>query len=100
MKTTPCTVGAKLSAYAFSSAPRCGSKTRQGNPCQSPAIRGKERCRMHGGKGSGAPRGNQNALKHGFMTHKFKEQRRQIKQILMKCGASLKDITDKATLGH
>jgi hypothetical protein len=37
---------------------RCGAKTRRGTPCQSPAVRGKRRCRMHGGApGSGAPFG-------------------------------------------
>ena len=37
-----------------------------GNPCRSPAVRGKRRCRMHGGAaGSGAPMGNKNALRHG-----------------------------------
>ncbi|WP_419180073.1 HGGxSTG domain-containing protein [Erythrobacter oryzae] len=46
-------------------APRCLARTRSGNPCQSPAVKGKARCRMHGGKGSGAPRGNRNAYKHG-----------------------------------
>ena len=41
-------------------------KTRSGRPCQVPAVNGKQRCRMHGGaKGSGTPKGNQNALKHG-----------------------------------
>ena len=46
--------------------PRCGARTRAGTPCRSPAVKGKRRCRMHGGaKGSGAPKGNQNALKHG-----------------------------------
>ena len=46
-------------------APRCHAQTRTGKPCQSPAVRGKARCRMHGGKGSGAPRANRNAWKHG-----------------------------------
>lgn len=47
--------------------PRCGAITRTGMPCKSPAVKGRKRCRMHGGaKGSGAPKGNQNALKHGF----------------------------------
>jgi hypothetical protein len=51
------------------SSPRCGAKTRLSKPCKSPAVRGKRRCRMHGGApGSGAPRGNQNALKHGQFT--------------------------------
>jgi len=53
--------------------PRCGAKTRQGTPCQAPAVTGKARCRMHGGaKGSGAPMGNENALKHGLYTAESK----------------------------
>lgn len=49
----------------LAAAPRCLAMTRKGTACQSPAIRGKRRCRMHGGKGSGAPMGNSNAWKHG-----------------------------------
>ena len=42
------------------------SKTRSGGACNSPAVRGKRRCRMHGvAAGSGAPRDNKNALKLG-----------------------------------
>lgn len=42
-------------------APRCGAKNRAGNPCQAAAIRGKKRCRLHGGAaGSGAPSGSAN----------------------------------------
>lgn len=48
--------------------PRCGAKTRAGTPCQAPRIVGAMRCRMHGGKGSGAPKGNRNALKTGLHT--------------------------------
>ena len=48
--------------------PRC-AKTRSGAPCKTPPVTGKKRCRMHGGAaGSGAPIGNQNALKHGRYT--------------------------------
>ena len=48
---------------------RCGAKTRSGMPCEAPAVVGKRRCRMHGGAaGSGAPKGNQNAVKHGEYT--------------------------------
>src|SRR4051812_14059413 len=36
-----------------SSAPRCGARTRGGKPCQSPAIRGMRRCRLHGGLSTG-----------------------------------------------
>jgi hypothetical protein len=34
-------------------APRCGARTRAGCPCQAPAIRGRARCRMHGGRSTG-----------------------------------------------
>ncbi|PNE11640.1 MAG: hypothetical protein CR217_07655 [Beijerinckiaceae bacterium] len=40
-------------------APRCGATTRVGAPCQCPAMRGRKRCRLHGGISPGAPRGNQ-----------------------------------------
>jgi hypothetical protein len=58
------------------SSARCGAKTRAGKPCQSPAVNGKKRCRMHGGApGSGAPIGNQNARKHGRYTARSKDVR-------------------------
>jgi hypothetical protein len=34
-------------------APRCGARTRAGRPCRAPAIHGKLRCRMHGGRSTG-----------------------------------------------
>jgi glucans biosynthesis protein len=51
-------------------APRCGARTRVGHPCKQAAVRGRERCRMHGGaKGSGGPRGDRNGnYKHGIRT--------------------------------
>ena len=65
------------------SSPRCGAKTRSGKPCMSPAVSGKRRCRMHGGApGSGAPRGNKNALKHGHYTREAFEERRQLQALL------------------
>ncbi len=33
--------------------PRCGARTRAGCPCRAPAIHGKLRCRMHGGRSTG-----------------------------------------------
>jgi len=67
--------------------PRCGARTRSGQPCRAPAVNGKKRCRMHGGApGSGAPRGNQNALKHGRYTRKAiarrRKQRRREREII------------------
>lgn len=71
--------------------PRCGAKTRKGTPCQAPAVSGKKRCRMHGGaKGSGAPMGNQNALKHGEYTREAKEFRKHIRGLL-KSGKEMLD---------
>ena len=56
---------------------RCGARTRSGSPCRSPAVRGKGRCRMHGGAaGSGAPEGNRNALRHGCRTARALARRR------------------------
>lgn len=62
-------------------APRCGAKTRSGTPCHAPAIQGKRRCRMHGGKSPGAPKGNQNAFKHGRYTTQSLSLKREAKQI-------------------
>jgi hypothetical protein len=62
---------------------RCGAKIRSGGSCRSPAVRGKRRCRMHGGApGSGAPRGNQNARQHGRFTGDAIAGRRRIQALL------------------
>lgn len=62
---------------------RCGARTRRGTPCKAPAVAGKARCRMHGGAtGSGAPIGNQNALKHGHYTAETKAFNRHIRKLL------------------
>jgi hypothetical protein len=64
-------------------APRCGARTRAGKLCQSPAVRAKRRCRMHGGaRGSGAPTGNRNALRHGRYTSQAIGIRREIRALL------------------
>ncbi|UPJ48680.1 hypothetical protein IVB30_37590 [Bradyrhizobium sp. 200] len=63
--------------------PRCGAKTRSGAACRSPAVHGKKRCRMHGGaQGSGAPRANRNARKHGLFTRDAIAERRRIQALL------------------
>lgn len=43
----------------------CGAKTRNGGTCKKQALIGKTRCKLHGGKSTGAPKGNQNNLKAG-----------------------------------
>lgn len=82
MKTTSRT-GTEKKYYAFDNAPRCGAitKTNYGNPCRCPAIKGKNRCRVHGGaRGSGAPKGNVNAFKHGNTTAAAKAFKQEIRQ--------------------
>ncbi|MFC5068864.1 HGGxSTG domain-containing protein [Flaviflagellibacter deserti] len=67
---------------------RCGAKTRAGTPCQSPAVRGKARCRMHGGaRGSGAPKGERNgSYRHGFHTREAFAERRLVAKWLRGIG--------------
>ena len=68
---------------AMLTSPRCGAKTRCGGACHSPAVHGKKRCRMHGGApGSGAPKANRNARKHGRFTRDAIAERRQIQELL------------------
>ena len=71
---------------------RCGAKTRSGKSCRSPAVNGKKRCRMHGGaEGSGAPKGNQNALKHGRFTRRAIEERRALRRLMRDADNFLKE---------
>ncbi|MCE2731541.1 MAG: hypothetical protein LW599_05610 [Rickettsiaceae bacterium] len=57
---------------------RCLARTRKGKSsfCQARKVSGKKRCRMHGGTGDGAPKGNKNALKHGKYSREAIEKRK------------------------
>jgi hypothetical protein len=55
----------------------CGAKTRRGHPCKTAPVIGRKRCRMHGGTNNGAPKGSQNALKHGRYTAAMKASRKE-----------------------
>jgi len=62
---------------------QCGARTRAGKPCRSPAVRGKRRCRMHGGaRGSGAPIGNKNAFRHGLYSGEAIALRRIVSELI------------------
>jgi uncharacterized protein YjcR len=68
---------------------RCGAKTRGGGACKSPAVSGKQRCRMHGGaKGSGAPLGNSNAWKHGYYSRAELEEDRKVREMINQMNAA------------
>jgi uncharacterized protein YjcR len=48
---------------------------------------------MHGGaKGSGAPRANQNALKHGFFTQEAIHGRRYLTEMLRESRETLREL--------
>lgn len=73
----------KIIIYPMHCAPRCGAKTRSGHPCKSPAIHGKARCRMHGGKSTGRP------LIHGRYTQARIKEQYEIRDMLRKIKAAL-----------
>ena len=63
-------------------APRCRARSkRSGKQCQSPAVRGKAVCRMHGAARR-CPVGNRNALKHGRYGREAIELRRAIAELV------------------
>src|SRR5205814_8483987 len=71
------------------SAPRCGTRTRRGTPCNASAIAdGNGRCRMHGGRSTGPrtaeglERSRKARWKHGFYSAAELESRRQARQVL------------------
>jgi hypothetical protein len=76
-------------------APRCGAKARSGAPCGSPAIAGKARCRMHGGKGSGAPMGNRNALRKGLYTKEVLAWEERLRSVRRRLTATISTIEGK-----
>ena len=69
--------------------------TQAGSACRAPAVAGKRRCRMQGGaKGSGAPLGNRNALKHGLHTREAIAERRAVRQLIREARKFLREIDD------
>src|ERR687885_473497 len=74
--------------------PRCGARTRSGTPCRSPAVKGKRRCRMHGGaKGSGAPEGKANGrYRHGAFTREAIEARQVLARLIRQARKQLRTL--------
>ena len=62
----------------------CLAKTRQGTACQKPPMKGKKRCRLHGGLSPGPRTAEGKAriaaahLKHGKRSKRYVEQRKKI----------------------
>jgi len=55
---------------------RCGAKTRRGTPCLKAAIKGKKRCRNHGGRSTGVSGERNGNYKHGRSTKQTIANRR------------------------
>lgn len=71
---------------AMHRSPRCGARTRAGGaaggaPCRAPAMKN-GRCRLHGGKSPGPPKGNRNALTHGRYSAEALVRRRRHRALL------------------
>ena len=60
---------------------RCGAKTRAGPACGAFAMPN-GRCRLHGGKSPGPPKGNRNAWKTGLHSRESVEERRRIRDLI------------------
>ncbi len=62
--------------------------------CKSPAVHGKKRCRMHGGaEGSGAPKGNQNALKHGRFRKEEIQRRKALQELIQEALRTVREVS-------
>ena len=66
---------------------RCGARTRAGGACQCPAIRDRKRCRLHGGRSPGAPKGSVNGnFTAGEFTAEAVEERRWLRSVVRTYG--------------
>jgi hypothetical protein len=84
---------------------RCGARTRSGAPCKNPAVTGKARCRMHGGKSTGAKtpegRAKLRALhwKHGRATTEAKAEAKRRAQVGREVRKELRSIEKELIAG-
>ncbi|WP_353019077.1 HGGxSTG domain-containing protein [Mesorhizobium sp. M0999] len=78
-----------MQSFQMHSSPRCGART--ANPCKSPAMPN-GRCRLHGGKSPGAPKGNSNAFKHGRYSAEAMAGRRRFRQLLAEINETIEAV--------
>jgi len=74
---------------------RCGARNRSGGPCQNPAMKGRARCRLHGGlsRGPKTEAGKARAIaahwKHGRRSRahvaRVKEINAQLRRAVLEC---------------
>jgi hypothetical protein len=76
----------------LSQLPRCTAIAKHSRkPCQQPAM-ANGKCYWHGGKSTGAPLGNQNALKYGIYTKEALAKRRELRELLAECKSLQKQV--------
>ncbi len=77
---------------AARAAERCGARTRRGTICQGPAMPN-GRCKTHGGRSPGAPRGEHNgSWRHGFYSQEAQAERRRLQGLIKRMSASVDDL--------
>ena len=75
---------------------RCLARARRGSPCQNPAIGGRTRCKLHGGKSTGprTPEGKARSIaahtKHGRRSREHVEKVKAINAELRRITYELK----------
>jgi hypothetical protein len=74
--------------------PRCHARNRNGTRCRSPAM-ANGRCRMHGGKTKGAPKGNSHAFKHGRYTAEHIAERRHFAELVREMKGFIDELDGK-----
>ncbi|MFB2683338.1 HGGxSTG domain-containing protein [Shewanella mangrovisoli] len=76
-----------MGRFDLETLPRCGAKTRSGHPCQRYGNKANGRCKLHGGRSTGAKTKEGklvvrvNALVNAFMWHFYKRLDLKIKKI-------------------
>ena len=78
-----------VKAFDLSTLPRCGARTRQGKLCNRYGNRINGRCRLHGGRSTGAKSNRQGVnnpnFKTGYHTRKAKQQRKELAALIHRC---------------
>ena len=82
-KTADDPIQRRAEPRALHQARRCGAKSRSGQPCRSPAVHGRPRCRMHGcAPGAGGPEGERNGnYRHGLYTKETQMRLRAMRDL-------------------
>ena len=78
-------------AGAAADAPCCGARLKTGGHCALPPAAGKRRCFQHGGRATGAPKGNRHNWRDGFYSRETMAERRRINGFIRACLKTLRE---------